>query len=61
MADCYSGYQGIALRSEGAICRAACVAHTQRKVFEAREVYPIESSVLSVQFQQLYDIEDRAK
>ena len=61
MADCYSGYQGIELRSAGAIQRGACVAHARRKVFQAREGYPLESSVLLSQFQQLYDIEDRAK
>lgn len=61
MADCYSGYQGIELRSEGRIQRGACVAHARRKVFDAREGYPLESSLLLSQFQQLYDIEDRAK
>lgn len=61
MADCYSGYQGIELRTDGAIERGACVAHARRKVFEARESYPRESSVVLAKFQQLYDIEDRAK
>jgi transposase len=61
LADCYSGYQGIALRSDGRIRRAACVAHARRKVFDAREVYPLEASWVLAKFQQLYDIEDRAK
>jgi transposase len=61
LADCYSGYQKIELRTEGDIQRGACVAHARRKVFEAREAYPLESSLLLSQFQQLYDIEDRAK
>jgi transposase len=61
MADCYSGYQGIELRSDGLIQRGACVTHARRKVFNAREAYPLESSVLLAQFQQLYDVEDRAK
>ena len=61
LADCYSGYQGITLRSNGRIRRAACVAHARRKVFEARDVYPLESSLVLAKFQQLYDIEDRAK
>lgn len=61
MADCYSGYQGIELRSGGAIQRAACVTHARRKVFQSREGYPQESSVLLGKFQQLYDIEERAK
>jgi transposase len=61
LADCYSGYQGIALHSDGAIRRAACSAHARRKVFEARDVYPREASLLLGMFQQLYDIEDRGK
>jgi transposase len=61
MADCYSGYQGIELRSGGLIQRGACATHARRKVFEAREAYPLESSLLLAKFQQLYDLEDRAK
>jgi len=61
VADCYSGYEGITLRSDGRILRAACVAHARRKVFDAKEVYPLESSVVLAKFQQLYDLEDRAK
>ena len=61
LADCYSGYQGIELRSGGLIQRGACGTHARRKVFEAREAYPLESSLLLAKFQQLYDPEDRAK
>lgn len=61
LADCYSGYQGITLRSDGRIRRAACNAHARRKVFDARENYPLESSVVLAKYQQLYDIEDRAR
>lgn len=61
MADCYSGYQAIELRSAGRIERGACVAHARRKVFESRDSYPLESSLVLAKFQQLYDIEDRAK
>jgi transposase len=61
MADCYSGYQAIELRSGGLIQRGACVSHARRKVFESRETYPLESSFLLAKFQQLFDIEDRAK
>jgi hypothetical protein len=61
MADCYSGYQGIELRSSGKVQRGACVTHARRKVFDAREGYPLESSVLLAKFQQLYDIEAAAK
>ena len=61
VADCYSGYEGIALRSEGRIRRAACGAHARRKVFDARDAYPLECSFVLAKFQQLYDIEDRAR
>jgi transposase len=61
LADCYSGFEGISLRSNGRIQRAACVAHARRKVFDAQETYPLEASLVLAKFQQLYDIEDRAK
>jgi hypothetical protein len=61
LADCYSGYQGITLRSDGRIRRAACNAHARRKIFDAREVYPLESSAVLAKYQQLYDIEDRVR
>ena len=40
---------------------AACNAHARRKVFEARETYPLLSSQFLAMYQQLYDIEDRAR
>jgi transposase len=61
MADCYSAYQGIELSSDGQVQRAACATHARRKVFEARECYPLEASLVLARFQQLYDIEMRAK
>ena len=61
VADCYSGYEGIALGSNGRIRRAACGAHARRKVFDAKDAYPVESSLVLAKFQQLYDIEDQAK
>jgi transposase len=61
MADCYSAYQGIELRTDGQIQRGACVAHARRKVFDARESYPLEASLVLAQFQQLYDLEDEAR
>ena len=61
MADCYSGYQGLELRTNGRILRGACTAHARRKVYESREAYPRESSIVLAKFQQLYDIEDRGK
>jgi len=61
MADCYSGYQGLELRSDARILRAACVAHARRKVFDARENHPLLSSQFLALFRELYDVEDRAK
>jgi hypothetical protein len=61
MADCWSGFQKIGVRSDGAIERGACVAHARRKVLAGLEGYPLESSLLLAQFQQLYDIETRGK
>jgi len=61
LADCYSGYQGIALRSDARIVRAACNAHARRKIFDAREAYPLLSSQFLARYQELYDIEERGK
>jgi transposase len=61
LADCYSGYQGISLRSDGQIVRAACHAHARRKVFDARDNHPLLASQLLAAYQQLYDVEDRAR
>jgi transposase len=49
------------LRSNGSIQRGACLAHARRKVFDSRDGYPLEASLVLARFQQLYDIEDRAK
>lgn len=61
MADCYSGYHGITLRSDSRIERGACNTHARRKVFEARESYPLLSSQLLAMYRELYDLEDRAR
>lgn len=61
MADCYSGYQGITLRSDGRIERGACVAHARRKVFDGRSGYALDASFLLGKFQQLYDVEHQTK
>jgi transposase len=61
LADCYSGYQGISLRSDERIVRAACHAHARRKVFDARENHPLLATQLLAAYQQLYDVEDRAR
>jgi transposase len=61
MGDCYSGFQGLHLRSDARIQRAACVAHARRKVFDARDNHPLLSSQFLALFRELYDVEDRAK
>jgi transposase len=61
MADCYSGYQGITLRSETRIERAACNAHARRKIFDARASAPLLASRFLAIYQELYDLEDRGK
>jgi transposase len=61
LADCYSGYQGITLRSDARIVRAACNAHARRKLFDARESHPLLSSQFLAMYQELYDVEERAK
>lgn len=61
LGDCYTGYQGIALRSEARITRAACNAHARRKLFEAKDNHPLLASQALAIYRQLYDIEDRGK
>jgi transposase len=61
LGDCYAGYQGIALRSEARIARAACNAHARRKIFEAQSNHPLLASQALAIYRQLYDIEDRGK
>ena len=61
LADCYSGYQGITLRSDSRIVRAACNAHARRKFFDARDNHPLLASQFLALYQQLYDVEDRAR
>lgn len=61
LADCYSGYEGIALRSDSRITRAACHAHARRKFFNARDNHPLLASQFLALYQQLYDVEDRAR
>ena len=61
IADCYSGYQQITLRSDARIVRAACNAHARRKIVDARVSDPLLASRFLAMYQELYDIEDRAK
>ncbi|HEV8062945.1 MAG TPA: IS66 family transposase [Gemmataceae bacterium] len=61
VADCYTGYQGITLRSAARIERAACNAHARRKVFEARDNHPLLAGQVLALYRELYDIEDRGR
>jgi hypothetical protein len=61
MADCYSGYQGITLRSDARIERGACNAHARRKIFAARASDPLLASRFLATYQELYDIETRGQ
>lgn len=61
MADCYTGYQGITLRSEGLVQRGACNSHARRKIFDARANHPVVACMLLAMYQELYDIEERGK
>jgi len=61
MADCWSGFQKIELRSDARIVRGACWSHARRKVFEGRSSHPQHAAVLLAMIRQLYDIEDRGK
>jgi hypothetical protein len=61
MADCYSGYQSIELRSDSRILRGACWSHARRKVFDGRSSHPLEASLVLAMIGELYDIEERGK
>ena len=61
MADCWSGFQKIELRTDARIERAACWTHARRKVLEGCSSHPQQATVLLAFIQQLYDIEERAK
>jgi transposase len=61
IADCYTGYQGIALRSAARVARAACNAHARRKAFDAQDNHPLLASQVLALYRELYDIEDRGR
>lgn len=61
MADCWSGFEAIELRSDARIVRGACWSHARRKVFEARDNAPQPTSVLLGMIRELFDLEDRGK
>src|SRR5690242_13858961 len=61
MADCWSGFQKIDLRTDARIERGACWTHARRKVLEGCSSHPNQATVFLALIQQLYDIEHRAK
>lgn len=61
MADCWSGFQKIELRSDSRIVRGACWSHVRRKLLEGRSSHPQQAAVLLALARELYDLEDRAK
>jgi transposase len=61
LGDCYGGFESLALASDSRIVRAACHAHARRYIYEARPYHPLEASRLLAWYQQLYDVEDRAR
>ena len=60
LGDCWHGFESIALNSSGAIARAACNSHARRKIYDSTS-YPSDRKLWLGWYQQLYDIEDRAK
>jgi len=60
LGDCWSGFESIAVASDGRIARAACNSHARRKIRESTS-YPDDAAHWLRWYQQLYDIEDRGK
>jgi hypothetical protein len=54
MADCWSGFLKIELRSDSRIQRGACWSHARRKVFAGRSSHPQQASVLLAMIRELY-------
>ncbi len=60
LGDCWSGFEAIALGSNGVIVRAACNSHARRKLLQSTS-YPQDAAHWLAWYQELYDIEDRGK
>lgn len=60
LGDCWNGFEAITAASSGRIARAACNAHARRK-FEHSTAYPDDRRQWLHWYQELYDIEDRAR
>lgn len=59
--DAYGVDNGVYLGSGGRIIASCCMAHARRKFDEAKSSHPRLAAEALAIFQQLYDIEDRAK
>lgn len=59
--DAYGVNEGVYLGSGGRIVASCCWAHARRKFEEAQGSHPVRSAEALAFFQQLYDLEDRAK
>jgi len=59
--DAYGVDQGVYLGSGGRIIASCCLAHARRKFEEAQSSHPRLSAEALACFQQLYDLEDRAR
>jgi transposase len=59
--DAYGVDQGVYLGSDGRILASCCMAHARRKFEEAKSSHPRLSAEALAFFQQLYDLEDRAR
>jgi transposase len=59
--DAYGVNEGVYLGSGGRIVASCCLTHARRKFDEAKGSHPVLAAEALAFFQQLYDIEDRAK
>lgn len=59
LGDCFGANTGIAMRSNGSIVHAACVAHARRKFVAALKNHKRHCRFFLNRFQELYEIEDR--
>jgi transposase len=59
--DAYGVDQGVYLGSNGRMLASCCLAHARRKFEEAKSSHPRLAAEALAFFQQLYDIEDRAR
>jgi hypothetical protein len=59
--DAYGVDGGVCLASGDRIAASCCLAHARRKFDEAKSSQPVLSAEALAMFQQLYDLEDRAR